>query len=508
MRTERSIENLAVSLFAQILNILLQFVLRTIFIKVLSTEYLGLNGLFSNILSYLSFAELGFGAAITFSLYRPLAENDYTTVAGIMYYYKKVYYFVGCFVLIVGTALTPLLPHLISEMPNITNIYFIYVLWVINSGLSYFWVYKSTLIIADQRKDIVEKNNVVFKLLQLFLQAAILFITHNYILYLLVQIIVTVLCNMSISIIADRRYPYLKNLKNEAITDEAHREIKKNVSATILHKVGAVVIFGTDNILLSKFFGLIIVGVYSNYYLIINTLSLLTGQIQASIVASVGNLGVTESTEKKLYVFQRYLFINFWVFCFTSSCLLSLLNPFVEMWIGEDFLLPYNVVIILVFNYFLNGFRSAAATFNNAFGLFWNTRKLPVVESVLNILLSIVFSHYFGYIGVFIGTTISSLITGIWYEPYVLYKVAFNMSPKKYYLRVIEYFFVAAICSLTSLVIFEFIDIDGIIGIIVKFIVAGIVPNVMMLLIYYKSKRFEYLKNYLYKILNLGKIQK
>lgn len=505
-RTENSVKNITVSFFTQILNIFFQFILRTIFIMVLSTEYLGLNGLFTNILSYLSFAELGFGAAITFCLYKPLAEKDYKTVAGIMNYFKKVYYCVGCFVLIAGTLLTPMLPYLISDMPNIPNIYTIYMLWVINSALSYFFVYKSTLIIADQRKDIVEKINIVFKLLQLLSQAIILLITHNYILYLLAQITVTVLCNMSISIIADSRYPYLNVMRNEHIKDIELKEIKNNVRALILHKIGGVVIFGTDNILLSKFFGLIIVGLYSNYYLIINTLSLLTGQIQASIVASVGNLGVIGSTEEKKIVFQRYLFINFWIFSFTSSCLISLINPFIEIWLGNDFLLPHVVVSVLVLNYFITGFRSAAATFINAFGLFWNTRKLPIVESFLNILLSIVFAYCFGYIGVFLGTTISSIMSGIWYEPYVLYKNAFNISPKKYYLRLIEYFIVTVICAVTSLLSVKCVESSGIIGIILKFFVVGLVPNIIIILIYNKSKRFIYFKNFFYKVIKQSRL--
>lgn len=500
-RTERSVKNISVSLFTQLLNILFQFVLRTIFIMVLSKEYLGLNGLFSNILSCLSFAELGFGAAITFSLYKPLANNDYKAIAGIMNYFKIVYYCVACFVLIVGTLLTPFLPYLINGTPSISNIYLIYILFVINSSLSYLGIYKSTLIIADQRKDIVDKNNIVFKLLQLFLQGLILLTTHNYNLYLLIQIIMTVLCNFSISIIVDRRYNYLKAMGNEVISDNVRDEIKNNVRATLLHKIGAVVIFSTDNILLSKFFGLIIVGLYSNYYLIINTLSILTGQIQSSIVASVGNLGVTESSEKKMLVFHRYMFVNFWIFSFTSSCLISLFNPFVEIWLGKDFLLPYSVVSILVFNYFITGLRSASATFNNAFGLFWHTRQLPIIESFLNIVLSIIFACSFGYIGIFIGTSVSSLLTGIWYEPYVLYKMAFNVSPKKYYLKLVEYSSVAFICALISFLIINCVEISGIVGITLKFIIAIIIPNLILFLIYYKSKRFIYYKNLFVNVL-------
>lgn len=489
MRTKNSVINLLVSWITQILNIILQFALRTVFIQALSAEYLGLNGLFSNILSFLSFAELGFGSAITFSLYKPLAENDEKTVAGIMNFFKKVYFAVGFFVLVVGISLTPLLPHLINDMPDIPYIHFIYVLWVINSGTSYFLVYKSTLIIADQRKDIVDKNNIVFKVLQLCLQAFILFITRNYILYLVIQIVMTLCSNISISIIADKRFNYLKQYKKEKIRDDTLSAIKRNVGATILHKVGAVVIFGTDNILLSKFFGLFIVGLYSNYYLIINTLTNLVGQIQASIVASVGNLGAVGTNEKKLEVFENYCFLNFWIFSFTSACLASLLDPFIRFWIGDHYTLQSIVVWVLVFNYFLTGFRSAAATFNNAFGLFWNTRKLPVIESVLNIAFSIVFADLFGYIGIFLGTTLSSLITGAWFEPNILYKEGFKHSVSKYYKRMVEYFCVTVIVSVLCIIVVNYISVNGVIGLILKFISAGLLSNILLFMIYCRTNR-------------------
>lgn len=509
MRTKNSFINLIVSWSTQLANVLLQFILRTVFIHSLTTEYLGLNGLFSNILSYLSFAELGFGTAITFSLYKPLSENDEEIIAGIMNFFKRIYYIVGTFVLVVGLSLMPFITKLINDVPDIPCIHLIYALWVLNSGISYFFVYKSTLIIADQRKDIVEKNNFVFKIIQLILQILILVLTKNYIFYLFVQIIVTVIANILISIIADKRYPFLKQKKNEKINLDILLEIKKNVGATILHKIGAIVIFGTDNILLSKFFGLVIVGLYSNYYLIINTLTNLVGQIQASIIASVGNLGVTATDEKKIEVFDKYFFINFWIYCFTTSCLASLLNPFIDVWLGKDYLIPILMTIILVFNYFLTGFRSAAATFNNAFGLFWNTRKLPVVESIINIILSIIFSKIFGDIGIFLGTTISSLLTGIWYEPFVLYYEGFHKPPYLYYKRIIEYFLVTIVSMFLFIFLIDAIPFLRLGGLVLKFFVSGIGSNIFLFLVYFKTKRIKYVYEMIDRVkeIILGKVE-
>lgn len=505
MRTRKSAVNLIVACTTQMINVLLQFLLRTLFIRVLSTEYLGLNGLFSNILSFLSFAELGFGASITFSLYKPLAANDEKAVAGIMNFFKRVYWFVGIFVLVCGISLTPLLPWLIHDMPDIPHLNFIYILWVLNSGISYFGVYKSTLIIADQRRDIVDKNSIIFKILQLLLQAVVLFVSKNYVLYLVLQVCMTVSSNISISIIADKRFSYLRKYRKERIDKKSLEEIKRNVGATILHKLGAVVIFGTDNILLSKYFGLVVVGMYSNYYLIINTLTNLVGQIQGAIIASVGNLGATESNQKKLEVFEQYCFLNFWVFCFTAACLLALLDPFIRLWIGDGYTIPFAVVFVLVLNYFLTGFRSAAATFDNAFGLFWNTRKLPVVESFLNIVFSLILAKIFGYIGIFMGTTLSSVMTGTWFEPYVLYKEGFKYPVSSYYRRLVEYFVVAGIVAVSCLFGVSRIAFDGILGMAIKSVTAGVLSNLLLVIFYFRTKRARYIFGIIRKLIGSKK---
>lgn len=505
MRTKNSFINLIISWGTQLANVIFQFGIRTIFVIVLSAEYLGVNGLFSNILSFLSFAELGFGAAITFSLYKPIAEDDQIQIAGIMNFFKKVYCCVGCFVLVVGIALTPFISFFIKDIPDIPHISLIYVLWVINSGLSYFLIYKSTLIIAYQRKHIVETVNMIVKVVTIFLQAVVLLTTHNYVFYLILQVVGTVGGNFFVSRVADREYPYLNQYRHVKINKETLAEIKKNVSATIMHKVGAVLIFGTDNILLSKFFGLVVVGVYSNYSLIVSTLTNLVGQIQASVVASVGNLGVTASDEKKREVFEQYLFMIFWIFSFSATCLIALLNPFIEIWVGKDYLLPISVVSVVVFNYFLTGLRSAAATFDNALGLFWNTRKLPVVESILNLGLSIVLANYIGYIGIFLGTAISSLLSGAWFEPYILYKYGFKESPYRYYRLLVEYLFVALFNGAIITIIVNSIHINGFLGFIFRCMITGIGSNLVLFVIYYRNEKMKYIYDVLYKVYEIVK---
>lgn len=492
MRTKKSLINLIVSLTIQLLNIVLQFGMRWVFIYFLKTEYLGLNGLFSNILNMLSFAELGFGSAITFSLYKPLAEGNELIVSGIMNFFKKIYFLVGIFILISGLMLSPFLSFFIKEIPDIAYIHLIFILWVINSSISYFWVYKATLIIADQKKYIVDQITFIVKMITIILQVILLFLYKNYILYLATQILGTFSSNICISHYANKQYKFLRVNKEQKIDKDSLIEIKKNVTATIMHKVGAVVIFSTDNILLSKFFGLLIVGIYSNYSLIISTVTNFAGQIQLSIVASVGNLGVNSSNEKKLEVFSKYYFINFWVFTWTASCLLCLLNPFIKLWLGNEYTISNFVVLIIISNYFLTGLRSAPATFNNAFGLFWNTKFLPIVESILNLCFSIIFAKIFGYYGIFLGTFISSILTGLWYEPYVLYKKGFDISPIHFIKIFSKYLSVAIFVIMISFVISSGISYNGLFGFICKIFTLILLPNVLIVCIFHKTEEFKF----------------
>lgn len=497
MRTRNSFVNFITAIVTQILNIVILFGLRTVFIKMLSTEYLGMNGLFSNILGFLSFAELGFGAAIAFSLYKPLAENDERSISGIMNFFRKVYLTVGAFVLTAGLAIAPFIEFFINDSPDIPYLKLIYSLFVINSAASYLGSYKATLIIADQKKYIVENNNFLFKIVTALLQLVALVAFQDYVLYLVAAIAGTIGNNISITIIANKKYPFIKQNSSEKIHDKHKAEIKRNVKATIMHKIGAVVIWGTDNILLSKFFSLTTVALYSNYYLVISHVNNLLGQIQASVVASVGNLGVEAADERKLEVFKTYFLLNFWIFGFSSVCLLVMFNQFIELWIGKEFFLPLTVVAVLVLNYFLAGFRSAAASFTNAFGLFWNTRYVSVIESAINLALSIVLLLRFGYIGVFLGTTVSSVATGLWYEPYVLYKKGFHQSPSKYYVMASKCLIVMLIDVLLCWYVINSIPFTGGLWFIVKCVIVFALSNLVLLVFYFKSPQFKSLLNVL-----------
>lgn len=507
-RTRSSIKNLMFAIVGQAAGVAINFVARVVFLRILTAEYLGLNGLFTNILSMLSLMELGVGSAMTFSLYKPLAINDKERVKSLMSLYRKAYIIIGILILVVGIAITPLLPYFIDEMPDISeNINFIYILFVVNTAISYFYSYKRSLIISDQRRYIATAYRYGFYFLLNIAQIIVLFVTRNYIWYLVTQIIFTFMENVCVSKKADKMYPYLKEKDIKKLEKNDTEKIKKNVIAMIGHKIGGIVVNGTDNLVLSKFVGLTEVGIYSNYYLVINALNIILGQVFTAITASVGNLVATTNKEKVHDVFKKTFFLNFWLYGFASICLVLLFNNFITIWLGSEYLFSMDIVLVLSINFYITGMRKAILTFRDATGLYWEDRYKPIVESIINLVVSIVLVNIIGTVGVFIGTFISTITTCFWVEPYILYKYEFKEKVSSYIKKYLIYTLIGIIVGLITFFITNMIVPVNIWMFIVKAVLCVIIINGAFILIFHKTDEYKYFKNMLVSVL-LSKIRK
>ncbi|WP_394121298.1 lipopolysaccharide biosynthesis protein [Planococcus donghaensis] len=503
-RTSKSIRNIKYAIVGQLVVFLITFIARTIFVKVLGAEYLGINGLFTNILSILSLAELGIGASIVFSLYKPLAENDRSKVKALMQLFRKFYIFIGVVVAVLGLSFTPFLEHVIKDMPDIPHIHLIYIMFVINLSLTYFFSYKRSLLFADQNSHLVTLYQHFFFSGLNIGQIIILIFTQNYFLFIGVKLLFTLLENLLISIKVNKMYPFMKETDIVKIDEEEKKIITRNIKAMMWHKVGTTVVMGTDSLLISKFVGIIAVGVYSNYLLITNALNTIFSLVFRSITASIGNLGVEENKDKKEFVFYTLNIFGFWVYGFASISLFVLLNPFIDLWLGKGYLFSEGIVFIIVLNFYLTGMRKNVLTFKDAFGLFWNDRYKPLLEALVNLVVSITLVKYFGIMGIFVGTTISTLSTAFWIEPYVLYKYGFKSSVKPYFIKHFIYsvflFIVGYITWLTSL---AFPD-DTLISFIVKVLICAIIPNLLFIIIFWRNQNFKYLLNIIMRRLKLN----
>lgn len=487
MRIKNSIRNYSYSILGQSINLVLSFVCRTVFIKNLSVDYLGVGGLFTNILSLFSLADLGIGSAIIVYLYKPLANNDEAKLKSLTHLYAKAYQIIGISVAILGLLLLPFINHLIKEPPEVDHLYLIYLLFVANSTVSYFFSYKRALITADQKEYISTNNSFGFLFLQYLIQIVVLVTSHNYLLYLSTAVCCTIASNISISIKANKLYPLLKD-KNPPLLERTERKnILKNVLAMMSHKIGGVANNSADNILISAFIGIASVGIYSNYLMIQSVVNGFVMQIFNSVSASIGNLNETESDEKVIQIYNVLLFISFWVFGFCAICLIILFNPFIKAWIGEEYLLNRYVIMVIVTNFYLAGNSRVTTNYVNVTKLFWNTKLKPWAEIFIKVVVSVLLIKKLGLIGVFIGTSISFLSMTFWVDPYVLYKHRFRLPVISYYTK---YIINTLIIATVGLITFFFCNLTS--SIFVKFAICAFIPNLMFFAVFHRTKEYVY----------------
>lgn len=500
-RTESSIKNLAFAFGGQLVGLMVSYLARIIFIQFLNSEYLGLNGLFTNILTMLSLVEIGIGPAMSFALYKPLAEKNTELLKSLMRLYKKAYILIGAVVLLVGVAITPLLPYFINDMPDIPEINLIYILFVVNTAVSYFYSYKRSLIISDQRRYIATLYRYGFYIGLNIFQMIVLAVTRNYLFFLLAQILFTWLENLFVSLKADRMYPYLKEKQVQKLPQAAFTEIKRNVFAMVFHKIGGIAITAVDSVIISKMVSLIAVGLYSNYQLIIQAIHTVLSQLYNSIIASIGNLGATEGHEKMESILNKTLFVTFWIYGFCSIGLFLLLQPFIALSFGKEFLFSLPAVISIILQFYFIGVRKAVLAFRDATGAYWYDRYKPLAEVALKLIFSIWLAIDFGVAGVMFGTIIAFLLTSFWVEPYVLYKYVLHAKLSSYFKQFAGYTAVVLFAGAITFGACSFVPGTGWGALVLKGIICAILPNVIFCLLFFKTENFRYFASLLRSML-------
>lgn len=506
MRTVNSIKNIYIGLITQIVVILLAFVSRKVFIDTLGTEYLGINGILTNILSMLSLVEGGIGVSIVYNLYEPLANNDTKKVAGLIKLYKKIYSIIATLVVILSIILYPVLHIFIKSDDIIPNMEIVYFIFVLKTVISYVNAHKWSLINADQKEYVLARYNILFNILTTILKIIILKNSRNYILYLIIEVVMFIIQNIYNGIIVNKRYPYIKSMDKYTIDNDIKANLVLNFKATFLHSIGKYCVLSTDNLLISAFIGTKSVGIYSNYSMVINQLTALISPILNGIGASVGNLIATEGKEKKYEIFKVIYLINFWIYSISFIFLYNLLEPFLAWWIGDGFLLNRFTLIFILINFYITGLRSSIYIFKSKAGIFDNDKYIPLIESVINLGSSVILIKYFGIAGVFMGTTISTICLPLWIQSKLVYNKVFEKSVLEYFKVYIFYAILTlVVCLLTNFICKVTVDNNGFYGLISKGIISLFIPNLIFILIFSRSNEFRYLLKTIDQIINKKK---
>ena len=502
-RTANSVKNIATGFLGQFIQTFLGFISRTVFIKCLAAEYLGVNGLFTNILSVLSLAELGVGNAIIYALYKPLADKDEKKISELMNFYAKAYKIIGILIIMVGIILTPFLKYLIKDVPNISeSIYVIFFFYLFNTAITYFFSYKNSIITADQKNYIALIISYIIAIVQTILQIGVLIITRNFILYLIVQSLCSLIYNIVISITADKLYPFLNRNKKQKLDKNFKKELVINIKALMIVKLSGVLVNNTDNIIITCFSGLSAVGLCSNYNMLISVISSILNQIFSGITASIGNLNAKESKEKQKDFFDIINFANFWLYGFAVIGIIIMSNDIIKVWIGDRFILPIHIPIILGVNFYMVGMQNAVWTYKNTLGLFRYGKYILVFTAGINLLLSVILGSYMGLFGILLATAISRILTNSWYDPYVVFKYGLNSSVKNYFIRYFKFLGILAIGVVVTFYITSFIEVTGISTLILKLVICFIIPNIIFILIFCRTKEYKYFMRIFIELLN------
>lgn len=499
-RTQNTKRNIVFSMIDTCVTLLFQFISRTIIVKVLGEQYLGLSSLFTSILHVLNMAELGFSSAIIYNMYKPIADDDIGKVCTLLNYYRKIYRIISLIIIVLGLLLTPFLPHLIKgEYPKESNIYLLFILYVINTACSYsFFAYKTALLNALQRLDLSKIAYTIANVLQYLFQIMSLVIFRSYYLFIIGMICGTIGKNLLAAYLSDKYYPQYKC--SGEISQALKNDVLSRVKGLLICNISGVTYTTFDSIILSAFIGLASVAIYNNYILVFNGISLFIRLIRNAMQSSVGNSVALETTEKNYedMLLWQFLFSIIATWCVT--CMVVLYQPFMKLWMGQQMLLPIFDVVLICAWFFISETQHAFFLYLSGNGLWWEMRWPYIFSTVTNLVLNIVLGKAFGITGIIFATFFSSFIFGLIWQCYIVFKYYFRRSMKTYQFRQLTYSFVCVLCCFIAYLMSKYVPIEGVLGILVRIVICSIVSLGLQLFIYRKSKEFTRTKRLIGRI--------
>ena len=491
-RTRNVILNLTYISLSQMLTALLSFYNRKVLLSVVGEELLGVNSLFSDILALFSFADLGIGVAVTFLLYKPIANNDIKRIQSILFFYKKVYRYVIGLLLIISILYIPFLRYLKTEL-TIEDIIVYYVLFQLNNIIGYLFAYRETYIIACQKERVISIISMFITLGRTIMQIVTLNICGNYIIYLLISTISILIQKLIINLYAIMKCPETRIKCADELSKEEVREIYKKSAAMLVHRVGNLVINQTDSLVVSYILSVSKWGILSNYLMIKTAITTVMARVYSAVLPSIGDVIAKEKMQKQINIFKMYDLLNFWLYAFCFVALKVLSTPFISLYFGEKYIIDEFTIFMLCFAFFIDGLRSPVSAVREAGGMYEKDKWYTILAATVNLVSSITLVLFWGLPGVYMGTILAMLVL-IFSRTIILFNNYFNISSKLYLWGVLKKAIAAVIgwgiTQTISDIILRNIGIS-IISFICVLICVCIVPNIIWILIFKKNSEFK-----------------
>lgn len=501
-RAKNASRNILFGIILKVYQILIPFLIRTAMIYFMGMEYLGLNSLFISILQVLNLSELGVGSAMVYSMYKPIAEDDKKTICALLRLYRTYYYVIGWVITVMGIVILPIIPKLISgDVPNELNLYILYLLNLGATVISYWlFAYKSSLLMAHQRNDLISKVTLATTSVQYGIQLLILVFTRNYYLYLIVALATQIATNIITASIATKYYPDYQ--PNGKLKKNEIRIINLRIRDLFTSKLGAVIVNSTDTIVISAFLGLSALAIYQNYFFILTSIIGIIMVIFTSCTAGIGNSIIVETKDKNFKDLKKFTFAISWITGFCTGCLLCLYQPFMEIWVGKKYELAYMAVICFCLYYYIYEINQLLSMYKDAAGIWHKDRFRPLMTSVANVVMSLIMVQFWGIYGVLLSTVFSTFFVGM---PWILHNLFTTLFEKKqlipYFKKLVYYAIVTILtCSITAFICNR-INISGIVGILVKGIICCFLINGIYFVFYHKCEEFNQTLELMQKII-------
>lgn len=443
MDKKRSILNVAASIFFKIILLVSNLLVRRCLIKYIGNDVNGLNSLYISIIGVLSVAELGIGDAITFCMYKPIVDRDTKKISTLYKLFKRAYLIIGAIIIVAGCAVMPFLPHLAKGYTDLDiNLYFTFVLMLTSVVVTYLFGANTSLMNAYRDNYVSTIIISGGQLLQHLLQILVLFSTRSFVWYLLCCIIAAMVQWIATEIIARKKYSVIQIDSKGHLDSETRAEIIKNIKAMFMHRIGGILVNTIDSIVISAFVGLVILGKYSNYTMIMASMTGTITLFFTPLTSTIGHLFVQNKDACKRY-YNFFCGMNFALGCIFFLGYYSVIDNLITLLFGAGLEMERSISFVITVNYFIQFMRQSTLLFRDASGTFYHDRWKPLAEGLSNLVLSITFvllfkkllGDDFAVVGVILATIITNLFICHIVEPYVLHRYAFRMSTKKYYLR-------------------------------------------------------------------------
>lgn len=501
MRKIKSLLNIIGTTCSYVITVIFQFITQACIVKILGIEYSGINGLFTNIITMLSIAELGIGTTIIFKLYEPLAKNNTEKVKSWMKFYKTCYNIVAILVMCFGLLIIPLVPSIVGEVSIDQNIILLYFISLLDTVLSYVMTYKRSLLYADQKNYIINFVHMGYTIFLNLTQILILYITKSYILFLVIKLIYRFLENVVINLFVNKYYPYILE-KSVEISKADKRDVIKRISSIFLQKVSFVINKGVDNILISLYFNVQMVGYYTNYNIIVLALCQIIYQVVSSFTASIGNLLTEKDKEKNYSIYKKINMLNSFFTGVIISGFICVISPFISVWVGEQYILPWYVVLAFSIYIYSDSIRRSITIFKDAAGICKEDKYMYIIMAILNLVASIFLCKIIGISGVILGTAISYLFLIIYSYPKFIFKPIFNKKYRFYFYDMFKYLVYIVLNSIVSISIVNTISINNyIFSILINGIISVCISCICFILLFIKTDELHYYINTIKKVL-------